>query len=171
MTTPDNKADELKLVTDWAEQRGMENLREHLVSMDDLKKDANTTLTIFMAAAGASIAYAINNAHDHSLLSLVAGASGMGTFFLVLSATLLHTCLRIGDAPTVANSPENLFQAEHTLQAIKAEELKNIVKRKNQAIERNQRTTKWLNRLRYAALCGPVLFLLIYGYFSHCRSS
>lgn len=171
MSTTEHPAPNLREVTDWAEQRGMENLREHMAAMDDLKKDSNTALTIFMAAGGAAIAYAINHATEAPLRALVLGAASMGVYLLVLSGLLMDKCLLTRDAPTVANEPLKLFQPSFTLQQLKAAELKNISERIETAKDRNKSTAKWLNALRYASLASPIVFTIIFALFRSCHSS
>ena len=42
---------------DYAEQAGLENIKFHIACADSITKEANTTLTILLAAGGASLGY------------------------------------------------------------------------------------------------------------------
>jgi len=171
MTSNSRSPEEQLEVANWAEQRGMENLREHMAAMDDLKKDSNTALTILMTAGGASLAYAINHLVDTAVPNVVAGAAVLSLYLLGLAGVLLHKCLRVRDAPTVANEPLKLYQPKFSIGELKAEEIKNIDKRIKDARSRNAETSRWLNAIRYAALASPAIFFIIYEISRWCRSS
>ena len=167
MRTPE----EIAAVTDWAEQRGMENLREHVTAMGELKEDANRTLAIFMAVAGASLAYVANNLASPESIALVAGVFSVGLHFVLIGALLLHYCLKISDAPVVANQASNLFNPAYSVQQLKAAEIANLEVRRKFAVCRNEVTGRWLNRLRYAALASPITFTIVYCFVTRSQIS
>lgn len=170
MTQPTDAEKELALAN-WAEQCGTENLRSHIASIDGLKDDSAKTLTILMTALGALIAYGAKMVDDHHAGPMLYAVAALTTYLLVVSSLLVAKCLRVADAPPVTNEPQNLFQPAHTLLSLKIQEISNLEGRIRAAKKRNQKTARWLNGLRYAALASPLVFAVTYALADRCSLS
>lgn len=139
-------------VLEWAEKAALENIRYQLQSTDTLAKEANTTLTILIAALGAAFAYAITGGR-------YAAAATVLTGYLAAACIVLVTkCMMIDEAPAPTNEPRNLVQVGYTLEAMRRAELRNAQERIDRVVQRNDRTALWLNGVRVAAVCAPVVF-------------
>ena len=146
----------------WAETRGLENLREHITSIEALKAESAATLTILIAAGGAALAYAVREMDKHHYTSTAIGAGIVVVYLFGLGGILVSKCLKVKDAPSVSNEPMNLYQPAHSMSAIKEVELENIGKRIREAKSRTSDMAKWINRIRSAALFTPLIFVAVW---------
>jgi hypothetical protein len=145
----------MKDVIDWVEKAALENLRSHLLSTDAMTREANSTLTILLAALSGAFAYALKG-DEHAGLAYV-----LTTYLSLLSLLLVWFCMRITRAPAPTNEPRNLMQEGYELEALRRAELKNIQERIDEAAQRNFVTARWLNRVRMAAVCAPLAAVLL----------
>lgn len=172
-TPPTDAEKDKREVMDWAEARGLEYLKEHMDNVDALKTDSSTLLTILITAVGAILAYVIKAPENHAAIEMVSGAITLLVYLFVLGAVLITKCLAAKKASSINNSASNLYQnGKFTLAELKPAEFKNMEERARILIDRNKTTAFWLNRVRYAALCSPAVFLLGYAVIAaanHCR--
>lgn len=143
---------------DWAEKSGLENLKWHRETADLLQKQAVTTLTVLLAGATGGLAFVIKGV-EHNSLWWVIGSAAFSVYLYALCALLVFNTLRIKSFPSLYNEPKNLFQPAFTLEEMKEAELANIQERIEQAGARNEGTSNWLNRIRYAAVASPMVLL------------
>lgn len=144
---------------DWAEETGLENLKAHHQTADLLQKQAVTTLTVLLAGATGGLAYAIKGAEYGSLWWAIGSAAFSFYLYLLCALTVFKT-LTVKEFPMLHNEPRNLYQPEYSLNSIKEVEIENIQERIQQAVARNKLTAGWLNRIRYAAVASPLVFLI-----------
>lgn len=142
----------------WAERSAQENLKFHLQNADNLAKEANTTLTVLLAALGATLAYALKAFDSGALSSVIIGAAGLTLYLTVLCGFLIFKCMKIAPIPAPTNEPRNIYQKGFDLGVLREIELQNTQERIDQAVARNDGTTAWLNRVRVMAALIPVIF-------------
>jgi hypothetical protein len=70
---------------DWIEQAGIENMKTHHVSADNLAKDSGTTLTLLLAGMAGGLTYAGKGVQEGSWTPFTVGAaaSPLGSSFSV----------------------------------------------------------------------------------------
>lgn len=154
---------------DWIENCGLENLRYHIQSTELLTKESNTTLNIFLAGAGAFLAYALKGIESIKPEASAYSAIGVSLYLFVLCGLVVLKCLKVKDIPTPTNEPENLNHPDYSLQEVKKVELRNLQARIKMVTSRNKATSNWLNHLRMAAIVGvPMLGILIFIFAQSC---
>lgn len=144
---------------DWAEKAGLENLRAHLLTTDNLAKEGSTTLTILLAGLGGSLTYAIKMFEGGGVSWAGVGAAALTAYLTALCGLLVWKCLTIHEIPSPTNEPRNLYQKEFELSAVREVELRNIQGRIDEAAGRNATTAIWLNRVRRLAVASPIVFI------------
>ncbi|WGS47977.1 hypothetical protein LFL97_39320 (plasmid) [Burkholderia sp. JSH-S8] len=160
MVSVDESGSVMRELQEWVENAAIENLKAHHACADLVAKDAATTLTVFLAAAGGGVAYAAKALEQHSVTWLSAGAIVFTLWFLVLSVLLVWKCLMLRPLPSIYNEPKNLYQPDHSLEALRAAEFKGMQRRIDEAAARNGNVVRWLNRLRLVAATCPVAFIV-----------
>jgi hypothetical protein len=151
----------MKELLDWAEKAALENLKFHLQNADNLAKEANTTLTVMLAALGAALAYALKAFDSGVATTTTAGAVGLTLYLTAVCGLLVFKCMKIAPIPAPTNEPRHLYQKEFELDALREVELTNMQERIDQAVARNDGTTAWLNRVRVLAVLSPLIFLAV----------
>lgn len=149
---------------EWAEQCGVENLKRKLDSADTLAKEAEHTLTLIVAAAGASLAYAIKAFEPEATTPIVFGTAVLCGYLTIVGFVLVVGGMLIRSIPALHQEPKNIAQPGYSIDDIREEELKNIQERIKQASERNTKTTRYINFARIATMLSPLVFLLAAGY-------
>lgn len=148
-------------VLDWAEKAGLENLKFRLQNAETLAKEAATTLTVLLAGMSGSLAYAVKYFEPAApSIQMAVGSGALSAWLMLLSAMLVHFCIKTLPLPTPTNEPANLYQPEFTLDLMRAVELKNIQVRIEQATTRNAEVATWLDRIRYCAVASPLVFVI-----------
>lgn len=142
---------------EWVEERALENLRFHIQSAEMISKEANTTLTVFLAGFGGASAYTVKLADAHASTWLLSATIAFGICLLVLSGLLILFCLKIEVIPAPTNEPRNLNQPSFSLQSMREDELENLQGRIDETAKRNERVAERLNRIRLCALLTPVI--------------
>ena len=146
---------------DWVEQSALSNLRGHSENADGLALQSNSTLTLLLTAAGASLGYSITKFDTGHISHAAIMAACLALYFFILAAILIIKCIKVKDFPSITNEPKNLFQEKYSLDSLRKQELKNIQVRIDQAVRRNYVTAFWLNRIRLAASLTPILVFII----------
>jgi hypothetical protein len=93
---------------DWIEKQAAENLKFRLQICETLAKDANTLLTILIAAIGAVLAYAIKNTENNGDSALLAGAVAMAAWLMVIAFILVFKCIMTSKLMPIGNEPKKL---------------------------------------------------------------
>ena len=154
--------DEEKYV-DWAERSGLENLKAHVAAVDTLAKEATGTLMLLLAGVGGALAYAQRVVDGMAAAQPSAwGAAAVCIWLALWAWALVRCCMMTGPMPQVYNEPLNLYKPTLalTLVQVKVHELENIQSGIRLAVERNQSTGLWLNRVRLAMAATPVVFIV-----------
>ncbi|MDX8383076.1 MAG: hypothetical protein R8M45_03275 [Ghiorsea sp.] len=148
---------------DYAEQTALENIRFRLANTETLAKDATNTLHILLASMAACFAYVVKLFEAGGNIGLLSSMLMLLLWLLIAAVLLLLKCIMSGDLPTPTNTPENIYQPEYTLNAIREVELDNIQARITKISSRNHHTALWLDRVRLMLLLSPVLTVLVWA--------
>src|SRR5689334_14354653 len=87
--------EDMSELVQWAEDQALENLRFHIQSAEMISKEANTTLTVFLAGVGGASAYTVKLVESHAPIWLMAATITFGLCLLVLAGRLILGCLKI----------------------------------------------------------------------------
>lgn len=142
----------------WAARQGYDNLRERAEAGVAIHAQAVTTLTIFLAGIGGSLAYAVRVVTERD--AVACGAMALGIYLIVLAVLLVVKCINLTGAPTLSNEPDNLCVPDASLEQLEVGELANLQSRIDRMKDRNRVRARWLNRLRLFALASPIAFAL-----------
>ncbi|WP_246184245.1 hypothetical protein [Paraburkholderia bonniea] len=141
----------------WVENQALENIRFHIQSAEIISKEANTTLTVFLAGIGGAAAYTVNLVDTHATIWLISATIVFGICLLILAGWIVCGCLRLRPIPSPTNEPVNLYQPEFSLGSLREAELKNLQTRINDLVTRNAQVADRLNRIRFCALISPII--------------
>ena len=142
---------------DYIERAALENIRSHIKNADDIAKEAQSTLVVLMAAAGAAIAYSLS-AIDAGMVTAASFSAGVLAIYIsILAIVLVIRCMMMGDLQAPTNEPKNLDAPELSLETLRIAELQSIQKRIDLNVERNNRVADQLNRVRGFAAAGPII--------------
>lgn len=144
---------------EWIEKAGIENMKLHHVSADNLAKDSATTLTVLLAGMGGSFTYAVKVFDTGCWNWLTAGAATLTFWFALLGFYLVIKCLMATPIPQIYNEPANLNVTGLDFEDIRQAELDNLQARINEAARRNRLTAKQLNVVRRLAVSSPFIFI------------
>jgi hypothetical protein len=147
---------------EWVEQAGLECLRAHVKSCDDIRQQSNTALAVLTAGAAGALAYGMKALEAPANKPLAIAALAVSVYLFVICAALATRCLMVADYPSVTNTPKNLYQKEFDLNAVREAELHNIQLRIEEAVAINATRSKWLNRAWAAATATPLIFLVTF---------
>lgn len=149
-----------KELLDIAEKAGIENLKARLETTSTLAKEASGTLTLLLAAMAGTLAFAAKSFDSGSAGPIAWGAAVTCGWLTLLSAVLVGRCLMIGENQSLYNDPGNLYQPSLNLTAFQVREfeLENLKERIKKTVQRNNRTSKWLNLVRGGAIATPIWF-------------
>jgi hypothetical protein len=145
---------------DWADKSGLENLKFRLQNAETLAKEATTTLTILLAGMGAALAYAAKGLEQPIPTPLSIGACVLAVWLMVTGCVLMAFCMLTTSLPAPTNEPNNLYQKDYSVDALREVELRNIQQRITQTTARNHRVAAWLDRCRLLALGSPIVFAI-----------
>lgn len=148
---------------DWVETAAVENFKMQHRTADTLAKEATSTLAMMLAALGAVTAYAVKAISAPTPDAFSVGAVCLTVTLIALCAVLVWKCLMIQPIPAIFNEPKNLLGEnvqKHTFDEIRRFELENMQEGIAEAIERNRKTARALNRIRLGAVISPVWFLV-----------
>lgn len=152
---------------DWVEKQALENLRFRIQDADNLTKESNTTLTLLLAGMGSGFAYELKLISENAQPWLLLSIFMVSSYLLILCSLLIFNCLKIAAIPAPTNEPNNLYQPAFALEVLREAELKNIQQRINDAVTRNESVATWLNRIRFCAVCTPIVFSVVAFWAAH----
>lgn len=144
---------------EWMETAGIENLKGRIATTDALAKESVNTLTVLLAGAGGSWAYALKILDEGATRGAVA-ACAAGAWLTLLAMALVAACLIIRSIPAVYNQPGNLLRRQQSGESYtqwRIGELRNIDVRIKRATARNNLTATRLNWIRILAIATPLL--------------
>lgn len=148
---------------EWLEKAGIENMKLHHVSADNLAKDSATTLTVLLAGMGGSLAYAAKELEVGTWTWMTFGCAALTAWFAGLGFYLVVKCLMATPLPQVYNEPQNLNVPALTFDELREGELENLQARIKDAGARNKELAKHLNRARKLAVISPAIFIFAVG--------
>ena len=147
---------------DYAEAEGKENLRGHNAEATNLEKASSGTLTILLAITSAGLGYCFKFTPREFTSPLFISLASVLIYLLSITIILVLKCLIVGEFPSVANEPLNLYQKEYLADQIREVELKNVQARIEEAKKKNAKTAGWLNSVRLLAALAPLFMGLIF---------
>jgi hypothetical protein len=142
---------------DWVEQSALENLRAHIKSADDIKRESNTALAIIIVGASGSLAYTAKIIEYPANVNLALAFAVLTIYLFGLCAILVLKCLRVGAFPSPTNEPRNLNQSQYPLSKLRNVELQNMQGRIDTAARINVARSRWLNGIWVAATASPIV--------------
>lgn len=148
---------------DYAERAGLENIRFRLQIAEALNKDTSNTLTILLGGIAGLFAVVLNGAEgaQRSEFWLPAFA---GLVWLVATAmVLVIQCVQTKPLQVPTNEPANLYAPKFELDCVRLAELENLNERIKLTILRNRVLAAWLDRCRLAAVCTPLVSLIVWA--------
>lgn len=143
---------------EWVEKQCQESLKDRFTTAELISKEAQTTLTVLLAAIGGATAYAAKIFEPGAPGPLAIASAAVCVYLVALSVCLVMTCMMLTSYPALHQEPENLMQKEYPVDALKEAELKNIDLRIRDAAAINARRANWLNAVRIAAALAPIFF-------------
>jgi hypothetical protein len=151
---------------DWVEKAALENIKGHIKSAEDMKRESNGALTVILAGAAGSLAYAAKFLEAPSQMDLAVAFGALAFYLFALGATLVHRCLRIGEFPPPTNEPAHLNQKQYSVNRLREVELRNMQRRIEAAAAINESTAGRLNRIWMAATASPLVAAIAF-FLSH----
>ena len=141
----------------WAEKEGYANLEDHIAIAGVISAQAATTLTLLLAGLGGALAFAVKVV-EPAASPVAWGAAALCAHLTVLAAVLVARNMHLADAPMLHNQPDSLLQPGASLEQLRMGELVNLEERIRQQQAMNSRRASSLNLVRWAAICGPLVF-------------
>lgn len=146
---------------EWIEKQGQESLKSRFATADILSKEAQTTLTVLLAAIGGSAAYGAKIFETGAAGPLEVGAAFTCVYLVFLAVIFVRVCMTFRSYPAQYQNPLNLRHPLCSIDQIRDAELKNLEERINEAADINKRRAKRLNQFRIAAVISPVVFVTV----------
>jgi hypothetical protein len=146
---------------EWIERQGMESLKARFATAELIAKEAQTTLTVLLAAVGGSAAYAAKLFGPPPHGALEVASAIVCLYLIVLAVSLVFSCMMFQDYPALYQNPANLKHPDYSLDEIRAAELDNIEARILEATVINRRRASRLNSIRVALAVSPFLFAAV----------
>lgn len=146
---------------DWVEKAGQENIKFRIANAEALAKEAAVMLTILLAGIGGAMTIASKYYEVGKTWTEIAyGAASVAVWLMLLAGVLLQWCIKTKPLAAPSNEPKNIFQPAFSLEAIRQVEIQNLQARIEDITERNRASATWLDRVRYAAICSPLIFVI-----------
>jgi hypothetical protein len=148
-------------VMEWIEKQGQESLKARFATADLIAKDAQTTLTVLLAGVGGSAAYAAKVFEPVAAEPVAVAFAAVCAYLVVLSISLVLTCMMFRSYPALSQDPKNLLQSSYSLDALREVELENLSDRIDDARKLNADRARRLNYIRIATALSPLLFVAV----------
>lgn len=146
-----------------AYEQGLKNAEFHIANADSLQKEANSSLTVILAAGLGALGYSARLIEQNAPLELIGAVGAVSVHLLMVAGLLVRRCLSAGDIMPPANEPSNLAHQNFTWEEVITVEIPNLDVRISFNQARNKIVGRWLNGLRYAAFSSPLTFLLVWA--------
>jgi hypothetical protein len=144
----------------WAEEHGLKNLQEKFSTADNMAKEAQTTLTYVLAGMGGTFGYILSVA-EKPVNTAMAGAIVLCIYFVVLGIYLAAKAFFISEYPSPYQQPKNLLaRPDLSIDEVRHGELLNIEERLRETREWISKKALAVNRVRFALILSPLVFLL-----------
>jgi len=147
---------------DWVERMALENLRCHIQSADALTKEGNSTLTILLGGAGASITGVLSPtwAQLHWITKPLLAILAVALF--ACAAYIVRKVLWARDIEVPTGTPNNLMEGwAYGLDDARRGELENIEEKVRKTIVRNAESGDALNGARLIAIASVVVAIVV----------
>lgn len=148
---------------DWAEKAAVENLKERLANLDQLRTQASSLLQLILVGIGGALTFAVKVFDPGPVGPLVAGALATVLWLCWVAAMLVWKCLATSRVPVVFNHPRNLYNDEAKRAGLddwRERELQTLGNRIDGVKPIVESVGAWLDRCRYAAISTPLIFTL-----------
>jgi hypothetical protein len=144
---------------DWIENHAIENLKGRVETATVLAQEAHNTLMLVLTGTVGALAYGIKLVDGDVTYSNI-GAAAACIWLMLVSAYVVHKCLRVAPIPAVYSQPKMLFGRVE--QKVPFEEWRSkvvllIEGRIQKAVQRNREVGSALNMARMLALLTPVV--------------
>jgi hypothetical protein len=146
---------------EWIEKHAQESLKTRFQTAELLAKESQTTLTVLLAAIGASSAYAAKIFQPNEAGPIEIAAAVTCVYLVVLAVTLVAACMIFVSYPALHQDPKNLMHPTYSIDEIREAEINNLQERIAEAAVINKNRARRLNWLRIAAALSPFLFALV----------
>jgi hypothetical protein len=158
MTTPHS---DWPKTLEWIEKQGQESLKSRFATAEILAKEAQTTLTVLLAAIGGSAAYGAKIFDAGASGPMEIAAAVTCAYLVALAVGLVAACMMFTSYPALHQDPANLMHPTFSIDEIREAELQNLGERIAEAAAINAKRAKRLNRIRIAAALSPLLFAAV----------
>lgn len=151
---------------DWIERAGVSNMQGKHATAQWLAQQAGVTLTVLLAGAGGSLAYA-TKLMEPGATAAAWGAAWLCGYLAVLGLWLVVGCLLARPIGAVYNEPGNLLSdaaQKYSFDELRRGELQLLQKGIDEAFHRNERVARHLNAIRVCAALSPLVFAVAAGY-------
>lgn len=148
---------------DWAEKAAVENLKERLANLDQLRAQASSLLQLILVGIGGGLTFAVKVFDSGPVGPLVSGAFATVLWLCWVAAMLVLKCLSTSRVPVVFNHPRNLYNDQAKAAGLdewRERELQTLGNRIDGVKPIVESVGAWLDRCRYAAISTPLLFTL-----------
>lgn len=148
---------------DWAEKAAVENLKERLANLDQLRGQASSLLQLILVGIGGALTFAVKVFDPGPIGPLVAGALATVLWLCWVAALLVWRCLSTSRVPVVFNHPKNLYNdaaKQAGLDDWRERELQTLGNRIDVVKPIVESVGAWLDKCRYAAIATPLVFTL-----------
>jgi hypothetical protein len=146
---------------EWIEKHAQESLKARFQTAEILAKESQTTLTVLLAAIGASAAYAAKIFQPGAAGPIEIAAAVTCVYLVMLAVTLVAACMIFVSYPALHQDPLNLMQPTYSIDEIREAEITNLQERIAEAAAINKKRARRLNRLRIATALSPFFFALV----------
>lgn len=146
---------------EWAERAAIENLKERLANLDQLRAQASSLLQLILVGIGGALTFAVKVFDPGAIGPLVAGALAVVLWLCWVAAMLVWKCLSTSRVPVVFNHPKNLYNDEAKVAKVdewRERELHTLGRRIDGVKPIVESVGAWLDRCRYAAIATPLIF-------------
>lgn len=145
---------------EWIEKQGQESLKARFATAELISKEAQTTLTVFLAGIGGAGAYGAKVIEPGSATPLVLASAVVCAYLVILAVLLVLLCMRFKPYPAQFQEPLNLMHPTYSIDDVREVEVQNIDKRIREASKINAHRATMMNRLRLAAVLTPAIFVV-----------
>jgi hypothetical protein len=148
---------------DWAEKAAIENLKERLANLDQLRAQASSLLQLILVGIGGALTFAVKVFDPGPVGPLVAGALATVLWLCWVATMLVWRCLATSRVPVVFNHPRNLYNDDAKQAGLddwRARELQTLGNRIDGVKPVVESVGTWLDCCRYSAISTPLIFTL-----------
>jgi hypothetical protein len=147
---------------EYRQSEAAKNMDFHLQNMDNLQKDANTTLTFLYVVISASFSASVKLFADGNYPVLTVALACICLFLVASAIYLVIGCMMARPVKAPSNEPKNLkIPAGYTSEEIQDFELDNLQERIEFNRDRNEESALRLNRVRIMICSSPVIFAVL----------